>query len=131
MISSIRTFSLLLGLCAITSGCATAPPEVKADVPLVHPYLMSAGSLANSTATSMPGVSRQLLNSTQPAVITLEESRYLISEHYVSALGNACRTLTLQASVSRAAHPSRVVCKRNGEWQLLNPLVSAADEKDL
>ncbi len=132
MNSSTRIFSLLLGLCAVTSGCATAPPEVKADVPLVHPSLMSAGSLANSTATSMPGVSHAVFNSLQTSVVTLEDDRYLISDHYVSALGNECRTLVLQAPPgNKAAHASRVVCKRNGEWQLLNPLVSAADEKDL
>lgn len=131
MTSSFRTFSLLLGLCAITTGCATAPPEVKADVPLVPPYLLSGGQLATETATSVPAATLSSLSASQPTEIALAGSRYMISGHYRSALGNECRKLRLQRDNNIDAHTYRAICKRNGEWQLLNPLVSAVDEKDL
>ena len=137
MISSFRTFSLLLGFCALTTGCASAPHDAKASVPLVHPYLQSQ-TKSNSLlpvqfnpAKIMPGVNTASQNSSSAQTVTIVGNQYFVGGEYVSALGNTCRKLYSQNKNTSRTHVYRAICKYNERWQLLNPLVSAVNEKDL
>jgi len=97
------------------TGCSSPPPQVNAEIPLIHPSLASSLNSANAIIIPEP-------TGMQQKSIDLEGVAYSPSETYIAATGLRCMVLQPDFDSSREA-PSRRACKQDGQWQLL-PLLT-------
>ncbi|GGW72826.1 hypothetical protein [Alteromonas halophila] len=122
MIQLTRACCYLLGLTSVISGCTSVPQETHADIPLVHDSI--SYSRSSDKAKNVPDS-----GSPSSGTVQIGGQAYVVLGTYISASGNQCRRLN-QSSAASNVQAHRALCNRNGQWQLLEPLVSSPDKQD-
>ncbi len=107
----------LVGLTLLLSGCSSAPTNVSADIPLVS---ASGVRLIDTQSVAVPQG-----NITSGSQLQLEGNLYLVGNSYTSASGLTCRNLKPLAAMTA----SRAICQRDGQWQMLAPLITHTNSK--
>ncbi|QJR81750.1 hypothetical protein CA267_013770 [Alteromonas pelagimontana] len=119
MVSKRRIFLSVIGLSVFLSGCASQPTSVEADIPLVHANLTQAAVFDD--AIFIPA---GIYPTDQ--LIEVDNHSYQVGKKYWSARGQECRKLLLVDSSASVANVKRSMCKMDGRWLLLSPLVQSA-----
>ncbi|MEG3767222.1 hypothetical protein [Alteromonas sp. 14N.309.X.WAT.G.H12] len=107
--------TVLCGSIFMLSGCSSAPDPVYANIPLV-----SGNKLRLIDTQTLPVPQGTLSTG---SVVQIADTQYQVVSSYQSATGLACKQLLSLQDKSTY----RAVCLRNGEWQLLAPLLSHVD----
>lgn len=107
----------LVGLTLLLSGCSSAPTNVSADIPLV------SGSGVRLVDTQKVAVPQG--NLTTGSQLQLAGNLYLVGNSYTSASGLNCKNLKPVAAMTAA----RAICQRDGQWQMLAPLITHTNTK--
>ncbi|MBU3022095.1 hypothetical protein [Aestuariibacter sp. A3R04] len=106
-----------LGAALITSvvslsGCSSAPSPVVANIPLVSGNNIE---LVNSSVVPVPQG-----DLSAGSMVQIADTTFQVGQSYRSATGLNCKQL-LTTGKHRVA---RAMCQRNGQWQLLAPLLN-------
>ena len=102
-------------------GCVSQPQSVKANLPLVNPSFTH--HLSDTNAGIPEGKAKAIpeLNISANKAIVIEGNSYVVSNSYISALGNQCYRLKRQGrSGSTEVRP---VCNNQTYWLLYPALV--------
>ena len=102
-------------------GCVSQPQSVKANLPLVNPSFTH--HLSDTNAGMPEGKAKAIpeLNISANKAIVIEGNSYVVSNSYISALGNQCYRLKRQGrSGSTEVRP---VCNNQTYWLLYPALV--------
>ena len=102
-----------LTFASLLSGCSSAPTQVNANIPLVSGNTIQ---LADTLITPIPK------GNIEPGqVIRIADTDFTVGSSYMAASGLSC----LQLQSTGHHHQYRSLCKQNGEWRLLKPLLQS------
>lgn len=103
--------ALVTGVISL-AGCSSAPTPVVANIPLVSGNNIE---LMNSAVIPVPQGNLSAGN-----MVQIADTTFLVGKNYRSATGLNCK----QLFTAGEPRTPRAMCQRNGQWQLLAPLLN-------
>ncbi|MCQ8849699.1 hypothetical protein NQT74_14000 [Alteromonas stellipolaris] len=132
MLNTQNRAFLLVALTSLLAACSNVPKSTTADIPLVHASLAYSLSAEEDVAISIPNLNSSFSQG-QSIQIMLEGIDYEATKLYTSATGNDCirfqATLSATQSKNEDTKDKLTVCKRDGAWSVLSPLVASAQSR--
>lgn len=122
MIQHRRALCCVFGLTSIISGCTTLPKQVDADIPMVHSSLANPAS--SNKARSVPDIGDSGTS------VTINQQTFTVLNQYVSATGKVCKRLQPDG-LQQSGVTNQSVCRNDGEWLILAPLVTFSGDEGL
>ena len=132
MLDTHKGACLLVALTSLLAACSNVPKTTTADIPLIHASLAYSLSAEENLAISIPNLNSSF-SQNQNIQIVFKGIDYQSTKLYTSATGNDCirfqATLSGTRSQIKYNQNKLTVCKRDGAWSVLSPLVASAQSR--